>query len=159
MIAHTANQGVDTDRRTRFWVTIFVCVGILELPYLSWPWVAPLLQPKQFTNRQEQIADALRQHGVALTQVYLDQGWPDRINSQTYGANLTIYVAHNSGTTPVAGRIECRVQKRQCWFQITKLNTGRVDLPDLVTVSAAQKAVPSVLDRIRDMLTGLGVHM
>lgn len=146
----TNHASQDKDRRLRRWVNVIVLVGILELPFLLWPWLSTFILPERFTNHQDQIAAALRRHGVSFNAVYLEQGWPDRINSQTYGANLSIHV---SGSTPVSGRIECRVQKRKCWFQVARLNIARQELTDLV---AATKPEPTLHDRLRDVLAMFG---
>ena len=156
MIAQTVKRSEGNDRRSRRWVTVFVLIGILEVPYLMWPWIAPLLQPKRFTNHHDQIAVALRQHGVSFDQVYVSQGWPDQINNQTYGANLTIYV---TGSTPVSGRIECRVKKRNCWFQVARLGIGREDLSDLISITTPENPRFLWSDRLSDILDRLGVHL
>ena len=141
------------------WVKVILLIGLLEMPLLMWLWITPLIQPPRFTNHQDQIAAALRYQGVAFEKVYLDQGWPDRINSQTYGANVTIYVNGSTGTTPVLGRIECRVQKRNCWFQVAKLGLERQELSDLVAPAPPAKPTPSWSDRVRQLFSRLGFHL
>ncbi len=153
--AQTSNLSEDKDRKLRRWVYVIVIVGVLEVPFLMWPWLSSLNPPVRFTNHRDQIAAALRSQGVSFTEVYLEQGWPDRINSQTYGANLSIHVSGVSGSTPVSGRIECRVQKRNCWFQVARLNIAREELTDLV---ASVKPKPTWQDRVRDILARFGLH-
>ena len=165
IVAKTRNVPEETDPRLRRWVKIIVVVGILELPLLLWLWFSMLHPPVRFTNHHDQVAAALRQHGVSFREVYLDQGWPDRINSQTYGANITIYLSDLAGgshssdsaalsaaSPPINGRLECRVQKRKCWFQVARLKIEREDLTDLV---AAVPPEPSWRDRWHAVLVRL----
>lgn len=140
------------------WVKAVMLVGILELPFLLWLWLAPLMEPQRFTNHQDQVTAVLRQNGVAVTQVYLNQGWPDRINHQTYGANLTLYLVDNPAQ-PVLGRIECRTQKRKCWFQVAKLGIGRIELTDLVPPAATPQAKPEWQTRVKKFLAQLGIPL
>lgn len=156
MTSQTGNLSDDKDRRVRRWVNVLVLIGLLELPFLMWPWIAPLIQPKRYTSHQDQITADLRQHGYTVNQVYLDQGWPDRINSQIYGTNLSIHLSGGFGSTIVSGRLECRVQKRNCWYQVAMLGISREELTDLVPPA---KPEPSWPDRIRNLLAMLGVRM
>lgn len=141
----------DSERRLRRWVHVFVLVGLLELPLLAWPWIEPLIQPKRYTNHRDQIMAALHSHGVNAAQVYLQQGWPDQINSQTYGANLIIQLG-DAGDKQVMGRIECREQKRRCWYQVAALKIRREDLSDLVPPAPPE---PSRLERLQETLSRL----
>lgn len=152
MRARTSTPPDERDRRLRRWVNIFVLVGLLELPLLLWPWLAPFIQPKRYSTHEEQIAAALQAHGVAFTQLYLEQGWPDQINNQTYGANLSIYVSAGANAKPIMGRIECREQKSRCWYQVAALNIPREELSDLVPPTAVE---PSVRDRVWETLSRL----
>jgi hypothetical protein len=151
MHAQASTLPDDHERRLRRWVGIFVLVGLLELPLLMWPWIGPLMQPKRYTNHRDQVAAALQSHGVAVTQVYLEQGWPDQINSQTYGANLIIQLA-DGANKKVMGRIECREAKRRCWYQVAALGIRREDLSDLVPPAPPE---PSRLDRLQETLSRL----
>jgi hypothetical protein len=168
--AHTTHLTEDKDHRRNRWVKVIVLVGILELPLLVWLWLSMINPPVRFTNHHDQIAAVLRQHGVSFREVYLDQGWPDRINSQTYGANVSIYVNDPAGAagaaggagssdasalsaaSPISGRLECRVQKRKCWFQVARLKIAREELTDLVV---AVKPEPTWQDRLHDVLVRL----
>jgi hypothetical protein len=162
--AHTTHLTKDKDHKRNRWVKVIVLVGILELPLLVWLWLSMINPPARFTNHHDQIAAILRQHGVSFTEVYLDQGWPDRINSQTYGANVSIYIVDSAGAmgspdasalsaaSPISGRLECRVQKRNCWFQAARLKIEREELTDLVV---AVKPEPTWQDRLRDVLARL----
>jgi hypothetical protein len=150
---------VDRDHKARRWVKALVLVGLLEFPVLTWLWLAPLAQPKSFTNHPDQVTDALRQQGITVKQLYVSQGWPDRINHQTYGANLTIYTADSSGSSPIVGRLECRVAKRKCWFQVAKLGISRVELADLVPVTAPPQPDPTWRERLRGILAKLGFNL
>ena len=152
MRATISTPSDDNDRRLRRWVNVIVLVGLLELPLLTWPWIAPLTQPKRYTNHHDQIIAALRNHGVTATQVYLEQGWPDQINSQTYGANLIIHVDAGNGEKKIMGRIECREAKRRCWYQVATLRIRREDLSDLVPPAPPE---PSQLDRLQEPLSRL----
>ena len=152
MRARTNTPPDDRDRRLRRWVNIIVLVGLLELPILMWPWLAPLVLPKRFSNHHDQIAAALQAHGVAFTQLYLNQGWPDQINSQTYGANLSIYVSADANAKPIMGRIECREQASRCWYQVAALNIPREELSDLVSPAPAE---PTVQDHLQETLSRL----
>lgn len=145
------------NRRVRRWVSGAAVLGIIELPVLLWLWLAPLTQPQRFTNHQDQVAAALRGHGLVVSQVFIDQGWPDKINNQTYGANLTIYLASEGVTQPVVGRIECRAKKRNCWFRVAKLNIEREPLSDLVPVTPSAKPAPTWRDQLRTFLVRLGL--
>ena len=154
-------MNAQTDNRFKLralprWVKVISLIGFLEMPLLMWLWITPLIQPPRFTNHQDQIAASLRRQGVVFDKVYLDQGWPDKINSQTYGANVTIYYV--GGSTPVLGRIECRVHKRNCWFQVAKLGIERQELTDLVAPSPPTKPAPSWSDRVRQLFSRLGFH-
>lgn len=152
MRATTITPPDDNERRLRRWVGVIVLVGLLELPLLSWPWIAPLIQPRQYSSHREQITDALRNHGITVNQMYFEQGWPDQINSQTYGANLIILVADGAGEKRVLGRIECREAKRRCWYQVRALGIRREDMSDLVPLVPPE---PSQIDRLRETLSRL----
>jgi hypothetical protein len=162
MISRTGrpvSDEVDLDRKTRRWVKALVLVGLLEFPFLTWLWLAPLAQPKPFTNHTDQVTDALLAQGITVKQLYISQGWPDRINHQTYGANLIIYTANASDSAPIPGRIECRVAKRKCWFQVAKLGIARVELADLAPTTPAAKPDPTWQDRLRNILARLGFNL
>ncbi len=152
MRAQTSRRPDDTERRLRRWVNLFVLVGLLELPVLMWPWLGPLTQPRRYTNHHDQIMAALHSRGINAAQLYLEQGWPDQINHQTYGANLIIIVAAGNGERKVSGRIECREQKRRCWYQVAALGIGRENLSDLVPPAPPQ---PTNLERIQETLSRL----
>lgn len=146
-LAHLPSDFYDfEDRRVRRWVSGAVVLGMVELPILFWLWLAPHLQPQRFTNHQDQIAAALRGRGYMVSQVFIEQGWPDKINNQTYGANLTIYLIDDAIAQPVIGRVECRVKKRNCWYRVAKLGIEREGLSDLLTrppTSSASSAKPA----------------
>jgi hypothetical protein len=143
----------DKDRKLRRWVYLAVLVGLLEVPYLIWPWLAPYFRPREFTSHKEQIVAILQEKGIAFDNIYLEQGWPDRINHQTYGANVIVHV---SGSNPISGRIECRVEKRRCWFHVAKLGIRRQELADVVTTAARAAPEPSWSERIESVLAKLG---
>ncbi len=88
-------------------------------------------RPRQFTNHRDQIGDALARRGVAFDAIYVTQGWPDQINSQTYGANVQVDL---STTRHVFGRVECRQGKTRCWFAVERLGVERQELADLTIV-------------------------
>lgn len=152
----TTLTSYDKDRRARRWVNVLVLIGMLELPFLAWPWIAPYVQPKRYSSHHDQIAAAVRRHGYTVNAVYLDQGWPDRINSQTYGTNLAIHLSGGFGSTTVSGRLECRVEKRNCWYQVATLSISREELTDLAPPT---KPEPSWPERIRDVLVRLGIQV
>jgi hypothetical protein len=156
MTVGTSKSSEATDRRARRWVNIIVLIGLLELPLLMWPWIGPHVQPKRYSSHQDQIAASLRGHGYDVNAVYLDQGWPDRINSQTYGTNLAIHLSGGFGSTMVNGRLECRVEKRRCWYQVSTLSISREELSDLVPPTKPQ---PSWPERIRARLVKFGVPL
>lgn len=152
MRAQTSTPPDDHDRRLRRWVTVLMLVGLLELPILMWPWIAPLVQPKRYSTHRDQISAALQGHGIAFTQLYFEQGWPDQINSQTYGANLILILSKDANTKPVVGRIECREGKHHCWYQVAALGIGREELDDLTSPTPAE---PAMTERIQETLSRL----
>lgn len=152
MRAHTNNPPDENDRRLRRWVTLFVLVGLLELPLLTWPWLAPLILPKRFSTHRDQITASLQGRGVALTQLFFEQGWPDRINNQTYGANLILYISDAPNAKPVIGRMECREGKRKCWYGVAALGIAREELDDLTPPAPAE---PAMTDRLQETLSHL----
>jgi hypothetical protein len=125
----------------RTWLGIALACGLLMLPLTAGLWLAQRSQSTRasttFNTHQEQVGAALRQHGIAFTHVYLDRGWPDRINSQNFGANLAIYLDDTPDAKAVPGRLECRIAKRKCWFQVARLGLEREELSDLVPFSSA----------------------
>jgi hypothetical protein len=152
MRAHASTQVDDHERRLRRWVHVFVLIGLLELPLLLWPWLGPLIEPRRYTNHRDQITAAMQRHGVFVSQIYLQQGWPDQINSQTYGANLVIIISQAGGERRVNGRIECRVEKRKCWYQVASLGIRREELSDLVPPAPPE---PTALERLQETLSRL----
>jgi hypothetical protein len=151
MRAQASNLPDEKERRLRRWVYVLVLIGLLELPLLLWPWIGPLTQPKRYTNHRDQITAALQRHGIFASQIYLEQGWPDQINSQTYGANLII-VVDAAGDKRVIGRIECREEKRRCWYQVAALGIRREELSDLVPPAPPE---PTRLERLQETLSRL----
>jgi hypothetical protein len=105
--------------------------------------------PATFTNHPDQIRDALSRHNITVARVYVEQGWPDRINSQTYGANLMIYASDGLGEKPVLGRVECRDAKKRCWFQVAKLGVRREELIDLAPYRAQQPPPASMSEQLQ----------
>lgn len=152
MRAYTNTPPDEKDRRLRRWVNVIVLVGLLELPLLLWPWLAPLIQPKRYSTHRDQVSASLQGHGVALTQIYFEQGWPDRINNQTYGANLIIYVSDDPNAKPIIGRMECREEKRRCWYQVSALGIPREELADLTPPAPVE---PAASDRLQETLSRL----
>ncbi len=172
MMPRTSNSA-DTDQRgirrwlqrhwpERRWLKIILLIGMAELPFLMWVWLAPLMQPPRFTNHPDQITAALRQHGLTVSKVYLDQGWPDKINNQTYGANLTVYTSADPAAKPLIGRLECLAKKHNCWFRVTKLGIDREGLADLVPVAISPSTLPpdkTWQGRLRQLLANLGIRL
>ncbi len=157
-LAHQPSDFYDLEnRRVRWWVRGAAVLGLIELPALLWLWLAPLTQPQRFTNHQDQVAAALRGHGFVVSQVFIDQGWPDKINNQTYGANLTIYLASEGVTQPVIGRIECRVKKRNCWFRVAKLHIEREAMSDLVPATPSAKPAQTWREQLRIFFVRIGL--
>jgi hypothetical protein len=145
-------------RRARIWLILAPLAVLLTTPF------SPLLRtlialdpfaPATFTNHPDQIKAALLQHNIAVAHVYVEQGWPDRINSQTYGANLAIYASDAPGEKPVLGRVECRDAKKRCWFQVAKLGVRREDLIDLAPYQPQQRADAPVNQQISAQLTDM----
>jgi hypothetical protein len=92
--------------------------------------LAIALRPRTFTNRVEAIGSILEQRGVAYQNIYIDQGWPDRINNMTYGANLLVIVP---GKGQIGGRIDCKHGERTCEIAFPKLGIDSTPIPDLTT--------------------------
>lgn len=138
-------------RRARVWFVIAPIALVLLAPYS--PMVRglsalDLFARPEFTNHPDQIKDALTRNNVAVARVYVEQGWPDQINQQTYGANLVIYASDTAGEKPVLGRVECREAKKRCWYQVAKLGIRREELVDLAPYQAARPASASLGERV-----------
>ncbi len=135
-------------------IVVLLLVGLLEIPYLMAPWFAQRNRQRTYTNHREQIAAVLQARGIAVTadQVFTEQGWPDRINHQTYGANLTVQLSDGTRTL---GRLECREAKIRCWFELSHIGVPRTDLEDLVKPGAQEKPVLTWQESVRAQLSTL----
>jgi hypothetical protein len=87
-----------------------------------------LLRPPRFSNFIDAIGYDLRQRGVQYRQVMINHAWPDTVNYQRYGAQLLVELDDHSA---VHGRLECREEKKQCYFSLTELQINRQPLPEL----------------------------
>jgi hypothetical protein len=139
-------------------VGVLLIVGLLEVPFLMAPWFAQRNQRKTFTNHRDQIAAMLQSRGIAVTtdRVATEQGWPDRINHQTYGANL---IVHMPDGTRTLGRIECRDAKKRCWFELSHIGVRRSELDDLVKPGTQQKTLLTWQETVRERLSTLSATM
>lgn len=90
--------------------------------------IGVVLRPPSFPTRRQAIAYVLTQRGIAYDQVFINQTWPDTVNSVVYGANLII-ITRDQGEVP--GRIECRTADRDCYISVDRLGVDRATIPDI----------------------------
>ncbi|GAB4121885.1 MAG: hypothetical protein Fur005_13410 [Roseiflexaceae bacterium] len=107
---------------------LFALLIGMSLSCMLFAGAALLLRPPRFTTKVDAIGYVLRQQGVDYQMIYLNQGWPDRINSQTYGANLEIVTPTQQR---LGGRYECRIEDRNCWIAVPQLGIDLQPVPDL----------------------------
>lgn len=86
------------------------------------------LRPPVFTSFNDAIAYDLQQRGVPYRTIMINHTWPDTVNDQRYGAQLMVELNDRS---MAHGRLECRQQKRGCYFSLTEVGIRRQELPEL----------------------------
>jgi hypothetical protein len=128
-------RNADADAQSRrVRPVVLLAAFVLGITPVFWLWTnrfqAKAIAPR-FTNHRDQLAYMLAQHGLSVSSVRLDRAWPDRINSQTYGANITVVLSDAVNAKMALGRIECRVEKRKCWYRLASLGIDMEELPDL----------------------------
>ncbi|MGQ9547355.1 MAG: hypothetical protein ACUVSY_01270 [Roseiflexus sp.] len=89
---------------------------------------AAFMRPRSFTSFSDAIGYVLEQRGVAYEHVFIDRTWPDTVNDITYGADLLIVTPEKG---EVAGRLDCRGWKTDCFFTVRALGIYREALPEL----------------------------
>lgn len=96
-----------------------------------------LLIPRRFDSHEATIAYALQQHGIAYTQIALEQNKVDTLSFYSYGrysspyaADVTIQLAEGGHAN---GRLQCTVERRTCYLFLHELGTVKELLPELTT--------------------------
>jgi hypothetical protein len=106
----------------------FLVIGACLLSCTALAITAAFLRPRNFTSFSDAIGYVLDQRGVAYEHVFIDRTWPDTVNDITYGANLLIVTPAKGG---LAGRLDCRGWKTDCFFTVRELGIYREALPEL----------------------------
>lgn len=113
--------------------------------------LALVLQPPTFATRRDAIAYVLQRRGLTADEIYLDQRWPDSVNTLVYGANLTVNLR---GGASVTGYFECRQGERSCSFSLPRLGLRNEPVPDIVV----KRSWP-LLDWLEGQVAGLRLIM
>ena len=103
-------------------------IGACVLSCTALALTAAFLRPRSFTSFSDAIGYVLDQRGVAYERIFIDRTWPDTVNDITSGANLLIMTPEKG---EVAGRLDCRGWKIDCFFTVRELGIYREPLPEL----------------------------
>jgi hypothetical protein len=135
-------------------------VAGLAVVYAALLWRVVVNPPKQFTSHSDQIAADLRANGVNVRAVYVDDGVPGKGETSPYSASIRVHAPDTTGSTPVPGRVMCRVAKRDCWYQIYALGVGPRNLPDLASSSPLYGLIsPEIRKRVTDAFALVGIDV
>jgi hypothetical protein len=97
---------------------------------------ALLFIPPRIESHQDQVAYALKRHGIAYEQIKLTQTRQDTQDYSAY-ADYSVYGADVRVRLPngrqAPGRIECRVKNSRCSLYLIALGLPPEDLPELDT--------------------------
>jgi hypothetical protein len=115
-------------QRSAHHVLPLLIIGACVLSCMALALTAAFLRPHNFTSFSDAIGYVLDQRGVAYEHVFIDRTWPDTVNDITYGANLLIVTPAKGG---LAGRLDCRGWKTDCFFTVRELGIYREALPEL----------------------------
>ncbi len=103
-------------------------IGVCLLSCTALALTAAFLRPRSFTTFSDAIGYVLEQRGIPYERVFIDRTWPDTVNDITYGANLLIVTPAQG---ELAGRLDCRGWKTDCFFTVRELGIYREALPEL----------------------------
>jgi hypothetical protein len=95
---------------------------------------AVTLRPRTFTTHREAIGYQLAERGIGYQSIAINRQWPDTLTNEYYGANLQITLA--AGRT-LPGRLQCRVKRTHCTFNVVALGIVQQPLPELVEATDA----------------------
>ena len=115
-------------QRSAYHVLPLLVIGACLLSCTALALTAAFLRPRHFTSFSDAIGYVLDQHGVAYERIFIDHTWPDTVNDITYGANLLIVTPEKG---ELAGRLDCRGWKTDCFFTVRELGIYREALPEL----------------------------
>jgi hypothetical protein len=92
--------------------------------------VAVFLIPPRFETHNQAVGYILQQHGITYDEVRLIHAWPDTLSRSSYSADVVVQL-HNAGR--ISGRIECKVERSQCYLYLRKLDIWHEPVPDLTS--------------------------
>jgi hypothetical protein len=110
---------------------IVVLVAVVMCSCLGTTTALAFLRPMPIHSHEDQIADALRQRGIAYQQIMLGERWPDHINFQ-YGEQVFPYgyrilVRLPDGRT-IDGWLTCAKLERDCTLSMADLQFSQLAL-------------------------------
>jgi hypothetical protein len=91
------------------------------------------LFPQRFETHPEAVGYVLQQHGIAYERVRLILAWPETMNRRVYGADVVVRLP---GAQQITGRLDCKVERRQCYVFLRRLGIERELVPDLALTPA-----------------------
>jgi hypothetical protein len=116
---------------------------------------AALLFPPRFETHDQAVGYVLDQHGIAHDQIVLYHAWPDTLSRHTYSADVVI---HFQGTDQVNGRLECKVERSQCYLYVRRLGITHELIPELTVtppwLAQAQRYLSSLVTFVRSLAGG-----
>jgi hypothetical protein len=108
--------------------------------------VGAVVIPPPFQTHDQAIGYVLRQHSIAYDQIQLIHAWPDTLSRHAYGADVII---RRADTAQISGRIECKVERTQCYLTVRRLSITHEPVPELTSI-------PPWLARVQGYLATLG---
>jgi hypothetical protein len=148
-------------RHSRYWLKLLIGIGGMLLMFgniaLALFWREEEPPKSRFVRHSDQIAADLRAHGLSIAHVYINDGIPGKPGPDPYQANLAVHAPLATGSTPVQGRVVCRIAKRRCWYQISALGIGPRNLPDLADPAPQVSESPAWQTMLRNAMVWMGI--
>jgi hypothetical protein len=108
--------------------------------------IGAFLVPPAFETHEQAVGYVLAQHSITYDQIQLVHAWPDTLSRHAYSADV---IVRRPDVAQVSGRIECKVERSQCFLYMRRLGITHEPVPELTSI-------PPWLAQLQGYLVALG---